>query len=204
MSTSDKLINKLPDAYKKDESSNNYKLLDISQSGINDLRESISEITLLTDIANSSGKTLDLFGEMLGKKRGNLDDDKYKYLLLTQIGQNTISGDFNNVLNSMIAMFSLQPGDVTYEDITIEESETSGNIKVIKLPLKVLNRAGFSTTQAIDLVRDILPIGVGVESANFEGTFEFGKTDTEYDENKGFGSLTDPTIGGYFGALIKY
>lgn len=203
MSTNE-LIRKLPDAYDKRPESNNYKLLGLSEAGLNELHDDIATVLLATDIANSSGKTLDLFGEMLGKKRGSLDDDKYKYLLLTQIGQNTISGDFNSVLNAFIAMFSLSPGDVTYEDISIEESETSGNIKVIKLPLKILNRAGFSTQQSIDLIRSVLPIGVGVESANFEGTFEFAETDTEYDETAGFGSLTDESIGGYFGALIEY
>lgn len=203
MSTND-LIRKLPDAYNKKTDSNNYKLLGLSEAGLDDLHNDIAAVLVATDIASSSGKTLDLLGEMLGKKRGTLDDDKYKYLLLTQIGQNTIAGDFNSVLNSFIAMFSLSPGDVTYDDISIEESETSGNIKVIKLPLKILNRAGFTTKQAIDLIRSVLPIGVGVESANFEGTFEFAETDTEYDENAGFGSLTDEDIGGYFGSLIDF
>lgn len=203
MSTN-KLINKLPDAYRKDTESNNYKLLDLSETAIDILRNDIADITQVVDIASASGETLDLFGEMLGRKRGQLDDEKYRYSLLTQIGQNTAHCDFNSVLNTMITMFSLSPGDVTYEDIVITESETSGNINLLKLPLAVLNKAGFSPKQAINLVRDILPIGVGIESANFEGSFEFAATDTEYDAEKGFGSLTDPDIGGTLGALVDY
>ena len=46
----------------------------------------------------------------------------------------------------------------------------------------------------------LLPIGVGVSASNFNGTFEFADTATEYDENAGFGNI-EQTIGGYMGLL---
>ncbi len=203
MLTSKKLINKLPDAYRKDETSNNYKLLDLAETEITALREDIQKTTLITDLANSSGKTLDLFGDMLGKKRGTLDDDKYRYVLQSQVAQNIVAGDFNSVLNALVSAFSLQAGDATYSDIKIEELPTSGNVKITKLPLKVLNRAGLTTDQTKTLIQDILPIGVAVTSIGYEGTFEFCAQEYEYDNNKGFGSIDTPDIGGALGGLMS-
>lgn len=202
MSTYEKLINKLPDAYQKNETSNNYKLLSIGEDEINGLREDIQEVALLTDLANASGETLDLFGEMLDKRRGKLDDDKYKYALQSQVAQNVVSGDFNNVLTALVRMFSLQEGDVTYDDIQLEECQTSGFVKVTKLPLTILNKAGFNTAQTLELIKNILPIGVALTSVHFEGTFEFCAQEYDYENEKGFGSLSNPAIGGELGGLI--
>lgn len=202
MSTYEKLISKLPDAYQKSENSNNYKLLSIGENELNSLREDIQKVTLLTDLANASGETLDLFGEMLDKKRGKLDDDKYKYALQSQIAQNVVSGDFNNVLTALVRMFSLQEGDVTYDDIQIKECQTSGFVKVTKLPLRILNKAGFNTVQTLGLIKNILPIGVNITSIDFEGTFEFCGQEYVYENQKGFGSLSNPDIGGELGGLI--
>ena len=51
------------------------------------------------------------------------------------------------------------------------------------------------------MVELLMPIGVTIENANFEGTFEFAETATEYDENAGFGNI-EQTIGGYMGLSL--
>lgn len=108
------------------------------------------------------------------------------------------------------------------KDIAIQEVATN-KIDIKRMSLTALSKAGFTGEQAIEMVERILPVCVKVNSANIEGTFEFGdvgyqqiealtyqnlETKTyidlengSYDENKGFGNI-EQTIGGYFGLVL--
>ena len=77
---------KLPDCYKKDVNSNNYKLLEISSSGVSELMVDIRAVQDSKDIRKAYGATLDRFGAMIGQPRGQLNDTQYRYLLYMRIG----------------------------------------------------------------------------------------------------------------------
>ena len=55
----------LPDAYAKAEGSNNAKLLKIEKDAVDLLREAIAAISESLDLDKATGKTLDLYGEMV-------------------------------------------------------------------------------------------------------------------------------------------
>ena len=73
MKTSD-LVRKLPDVYRKDPKSNNYKLLQLSAEALEELREAAALTEESQDIRTAIGKTLDLHGEKVGQPRGSADD----------------------------------------------------------------------------------------------------------------------------------
>lgn len=199
MEFKDIYVDNLPDAYRKSESSNNYKILDISQSAINLANNDIEDIFESLDLENAYGKTLDLYGEMFNQPRGLASDAQYRVLIKSRIMRNLLNGSYNSMLKAALLIFNCNP-----EDFSLEESENPATVDLVVLPLASIIRSGFSASQAIQIIKLLVPIGVKVNSINLEGTFEFcdGENDSVYDENKGFAiSEDDQSIGGFLGHL---
>lgn len=190
-------VKNLPDAFKKDEDSNNYKLLSIAQGIATEIKQDIEAVHNSLDIEQATGKTLDLYGEMLNQPRGFATDPQYRVMLKTKIMRNIMNGDYNSLITAACLMFGCDPSE-----FFIDESEAPATVDVITLPYRVLNYIGLTAEQVVELIGTLLPGGVTLGSVSLEGTFEFASTDSEYDENKGFAiSETDQSIGGYLGYL---
>lgn len=199
MEFKDVYVDNLPDAYRKSESSNNYKILDISQSAVNLANNDIEDIFESLDLENAYGKTLDLYGEMFNQTRGLASDAQYRVLIKSRIMRNLLNGSYNSMLKAALLIFNCNP-----EDFFLEESENPATVDLVVLPLASIIHSGFSASQAIQIIKLLVPIGVKVNSINLEGTFEFcdGENDSVYDENKGFAiSEDDQSIGGFLGYL---
>lgn len=196
-----KPVERLPDCYRKDPDSNNYKLLELGREETEKLRADIQEVLNALDISHATGVTLDLYGAMLGQRRGLLNDEQYRYMLLSKIGRNTVQGDYNSIMRNLVLMFGDQTGDIALDDLEVVEEERPCVVKLTKFPISVLVNAGFSSRQAVQMIELLLPICVTLAADNFEGTFEFAKLDQEYDETAGFADLKQ-TIGGFFGLLL--
>ncbi len=194
-------VQKLPDAYRKDKKSNNYKLLELTASQASALRDDLQAINESLDLNKATGKTLDLYGKMLDQKRGLLNDVQYRYMLYTAIGRNVVQGDYNSVMDIIVRMFNTEHGQVTLDDFELTEIKNPCKVKLTKFPLFVLVNAGFSSKQAVQMMESLLPVCVTIEADNFEGTFEFAEFDAEEDALKGFGNI-EQTIGGYVGLLL--
>lgn len=193
-------IKNLPDTYDKRESSNNYKILNIAQGIATDIKKDIEDVHNSLDIERATGKTLDLYGEMLGQPRGYATDPQYRVMLKAKIMRNSMNGDYNSLIKAACLMFNCEPNE-----FCIVEGEAPATVDVINLPYRVLNYVGVTAEQAVDLVEVLLPVGVTLNSITLEGTLEFGETADEYDENTGFAiSEIDQSIGGYLGFLASY
>lgn len=189
-------VNKLPDSYAKGQQSNNYKLLNLNEQAIADVKADAQAIFNALDILTASGHTLELYGDMVGQKRGVLNDVQYRYMILTRMGINVAQGNYETVIANAKQIFECEASD-----IIIRDSEKPCTVELEKFPLEVLVSAGFSSTQAIAMLESLLPIGVTVDNANFDGTFEFAETADEYDEAAGFANI-EQTIGGYLGLSL--
>lgn len=194
-------VKKLPDAYRKTEDSNNYRLMEMHEQACGDIREDIKGLEDTLDLNLSKGKTLDLWGEMVGQKRGLLDDTQYRYIIFTRIGRNIVGGDYNSMMLTIIQMFNCKGSDISLEDIEVTETDTPCVLKLTKFPIQVLIDAGFSSRQAVAMIESLLPVGVTLAADNFEGSFEFSEMDNVYDNKAGFADI-DGSIGGYFGLLL--
>lgn len=191
---------KLPDSFRKTEDSNNNKMLLLQEQALDDFVKDMVQLEDSLDIWKAQGETLNLYGESVGQKRGNLDDDKYRYVILSRISANMTQADTHSVIANIVQMFNLA-GDNIAEDIVIEEGDEPCTLRLVKLPMDTLATAGFSSVQAVEMIRTVLPVGISIVADNFEGTFEFSDTDNDYDENAGFADDTQ-TMGGYFGLLL--
>lgn len=192
-----KYTRRLPDAFWKLESGANNKLLTLLENGLQGVYNDSEAIYESLDLSKASGKTLDLYGEMLGQKRGQMDDEKYRYLIRTKIARNTASGDYNSVLESLYMVFNASPGD-----IVIEEGDEPCTVNVTKFSVATLISAGFTSKQAIEMIQTLLPACIRVGGdVFFDGSFEFSASADEYDADAGFADL-EQTIGGYFGMML--
>lgn len=188
-------VKNLPDAYKKTPESNNAKLLEIERDAVAVLREAITANYDSLDIDLATGKTLDLYGEMLGQERGAATDEQFRALLKSRIIRNLSGADHDSVVNAICITFGCDPADVLL-------TETDGKCEVMLegIPYASINRINIDANTAIQIVKTLMPAGVGFSSLNFSGTFEFGSTEMEYDENKGFADVAQ-TIGGTLGLV---
>lgn len=194
-------VERLPDCYRKDQESNNVKILELGRLAAEQLRADIRAVLESLDLGHATGKTLDLYGDMLGQRRGLLNDEQYRYMLLSKIGRNTVQGDYKSIMATLVLMFGSQMGDITLDDLEVEEEERPCVVKLTKFPVQILISAGFSSRQAVAMIESLLPICVTLAADNFEGTFEFAESAGVYDELAGFGNL-EQTIGGYLGLYL--
>lgn len=194
-------IERLPDCYRKDSQSNNYRLLELNRQPVQELRQDIQAVMDALDLNAAGGRTLDLYGDMLQQRRGLLNDEQYRYMLLSKIGRNTVQGDYKSIMDTLVLMFGSQMGDITLDDLELEEEERPCVVKLTKFPVFVLVNAGFSSRQAVEMIESLLPICVTLSADNFEGTFEFADAADVYDELAGFGDV-EQTIGGYLGLYL--
>lgn len=192
-------VDNLPDAYRKDTDSNNYKILNIQKIEIDGIKKDTEDVYNTLDLDQATGKTLDLYGDMLGQARGYATDDQYRVMIKAKIVRNLMTGSLDSIINAGCLMFGCEPNEMH-----IVEDESPASVKIISLPYRVINYVGLSASQVVELIIKLVPVGITVKSAELQGTFEFGTTDSEYDEEKGFAiSEADQSIGGYVGYVYS-
>lgn len=194
----DNLVKNLPDAYCKTADSNNSKILAIEKSATDKLRKAITEITDSMSLDKAYGKTLDLFGEMVGQDRGKATDDQYRILIKSRIVRNFANGDYNSVVNLMAMIFECDPSE-----IVLTEYEDAGSARLEAIPYSAINSLVIDINTLLKIVSEIMPAGIRLESVSFSGSFEFsGGTELVYDEAAGFANEAQ-TIGGSFGYIFS-
>ena len=163
------------------------------------MREIFKQLDGVFDIYQATGKTLDLYGERVGQKRGGLNDTKYRFLILSKVAVNTSGVDYESIMNNLINILGCN-----YEDVKIiemQDHEEPATVKMVAMPYEILGRAGFTSRQASQIVKMLLPIGVNLIFEELQGSFEFAAIDDDYDEKKGFANDAQ-TIGGTLGMLV--
>lgn len=192
---------RLPDAYQKGEDSVNARLLRLEGEDVRALRADLAAVRESLDLFSAAGATLDRYGELVGQRRGQLNDEQYRYMILTRIGRNTVCGDYDSVMGGIVQMFGCGPGDVSLDDVAIAEETNPCGVRLSKMPVAVLAGAGFTSRQAVQMISMLLPVCVHLEADNFEGTFCFAQGADEYDRDAGFADDAG-TLGGYLGLLL--
>lgn len=188
----DKLVKNLPDAYRKDDGSNNAKILAIEHDASSVLRETVQAIDESLDINKAYGKTLDLYGEMLGQRRGAATDEQYRVLLKNKIQRNFTNADMNSVIRAICTTFDCDP-----TEILLLEPEPCV-VSIEGLPVHKLAESNIDVNTAIAIISGLMPAGVHIEAISFAGTFEFSGADLVYDEETGFADVAQ-TMGGTLG-----
>ena len=165
----DNLAKNLPDAYKKNEESNNYKILKIEQEANGVSRSLLEGIEQILDIEKAEGKTLDLYGERFGQPRGQANDVQYRLMIKSKIARGLSSGNYSSVVDALAYTFN---GDTN--EILLRDTEVPLVMTLEGIPLASVYEAGFSISQAMKIAENLMPAIVKLESVMFEGTFQLG------------------------------
>lgn len=200
---------RLPDVYAKGADSNNARLLRIPEGLLADAYADLLGnpgagqwgVDDMTDLDRAFGRTLDLYGGMVGQPRGALNDSMYRYLIRNRVARNFVVGDYESVLDGIVAMFEATKKEIVLDD----DPAKPGVVHLTRLPFAILSAAGFTASQALEMIEPLLPVGVRVEAENFEGTFAFAAGENELDHAAGFSDHPEPgrqTMGGYLGFAI--
>lgn len=191
----DQHVNNLPGAYNKGRNSNNAKILDIEKHAVDGLRDTLAAIYETLDLDKARGKTLDLYGEMIGQQRGVATDEQYLILIKNRLARRFTNADYNSVAKAIASTFGCDPSE-----IVLTELDAPCKVTLEGLPVSLLNANNIDIHTAVQIVTSLLPVSVFMEAMSFSGTFEFGSTELEYDESAGFGN-EEQTIGGYLGLV---
>ena len=186
----------LPDAYKKTKDSNNFKILEIERCAVNDFRNTLQQLEDCLDLDKATGKTLDYYGDTVGQPRGLATDEQYILMIKAKIIRNLSNGSYTSIVKGLCTTFNCEPSQVF-----ITEAEEPCVVQAVALPLDVIEKAGLTVSQSMEIVKKMLPVGIKLETFMFEGTFEFADAEGEEDENAGFCDVEGGTIGGYLGIL---
>lgn len=193
----DELVKRLPDCYRKDKDSNNYKLLELSRTSIQGFEDDNQQLYDMLDIMKAHGKTLDLYGAIYKQKRGALADEQYRVVILQRIAQCFAGCDHDSAIKALAIAF-----DTDVNEVVIEELETPLEVKVKNLPYKILQTTGITTAIAWKIVKSMLTTTVTLVPLELIGTFEFSDRADEYNEHAGFGDI-EQSIGGHLGILAE-
>lgn len=191
----DNYVKNLPDSFYKDTDGNNYKILENERLSIEEHLADLYGVYEILNVDNAYGKTLDRYGERVGQPRGLAADSQYILMIKAKIMRALGNGTYPSILKSLCMTFGCNA-----EQVYIEETEEPCQIKMVTLPLSILNTSGMTAKQTIALVKSLLPICVRLDGVSLEGTFEFSDSEDEYDEVRGFAD-DEGGVGGYFGYM---
>lgn len=180
----------LPDTYRKDVNSNNYKILETERDACEVLRKTLNEVYGILDIDNATGETLDMYGERIGQPRGNTTDEQYIILLKAKIMRNLSNGSYKGVCRAVCATFACRENSIKFEDVYAKCT-----VRATVFPMNEINEAGFTAAQALAIIKSLLPVCVTLEPIVVDGTFEFADTEGVIDDEAGFAD-DNGTIGG--------
>lgn len=192
----DNLVKNLPDAFDKSEGSNNFKILEINRLSVEKHLEDLYEVYEILDLDNAKGKTLDRYGDRIGQARGLATDEQYLLMIKAKLMRILSNGSYPSILKSLCLTFGCSA-----EKVHIEETDNPCQVKMITLPLDILNTSGMTVNQVTQLIKSILPICIRMDSLSLEGTFEFADSENDYSETKGFCDAEGGNVGGYLGYI---
>lgn len=156
---------KMPDAYAKNTESNLYKLLQLVNLLQNDARIDLKCIDKSRDIYNSSGKTLDKYGEMVGEPRNGVTDEQYRTKILSRIARLITGSDYYSVKSAIAMIFGVDSSDISL-------SEGDMSVTVNGLTIEMLENSGYKSREIEKMISGLIPAGVELVSTKYAGTMK--------------------------------
>lgn len=100
-----RLIDQLPDNYKKTRDSNNFKLLELAQQSLDDIKKVFEDIESIRDIDKAFGVNLDRAGKNVLEYRGGREEETFRKFIKIKIRAMRSSGDIptlNELFNAIL------------------------------------------------------------------------------------------------------
>lgn len=162
---SDSLVHCLPYSYakpvrkrEKETATNTWKLFAINESQTSRINTDIEMLYDQLDLQICTGASLDSIGRMYNIPRENsISDDLYRTELIAKISGYFSDGSINQVLNSIATACKKPLGTLYF----IESSPAMVTLHIRSL--KAANSLPVTLEQLKNIIKNILPVGVGLE-----------------------------------------
>lgn len=150
------LVQKLPDCYRKDKDSNNYKLLQLQNDGVEALRRTVLLVEQAQDLRTAFGATLDLHGEEVEQPRGLAEDARYRVLIWNKMARDRCLGTQRDIASALINIMECDPRDFTLKDRT----DRNRKVRMRVRDEQVIENSVASKTEIKSVLNQLLPAGV--------------------------------------------
>ena len=151
MNNLEKLLDRLPALFQKDETSNNYKVLSLVAGQSDELQLTHDTIQKFWDVDQAEGYGLDRLGKDEGIRRGRYDDETYRKMIKIQYVVNLSDGDLETMSSILKAYMEEGFGG-------IEEGWDSDFGEPATFLVHLNDGADYFPS---DLIKRIKPAGVG-------------------------------------------
>lgn len=152
-------VKRLPDYYDKSENtSNNWKILEIAHLDKQDLKDCLDGIRESSDLLLATGAALDVWGSIYGEAR-NGDSDAV-FLIRIRVAQlkDKVQVDYSSWYRTILEIFGCQP-----DELEIVGTGNPFEYRFVRFPYGRCNEIGITVGQAETLIMNSLPI-----TGNFE------------------------------------
>lgn len=191
----------LPSGFTKKVESNVGKILKLAADNYGKISDNLHLQLDWKNISVAEGYALDEIGAMVGLPRGTYTDEMYRIRIKTRIAQNLSDGTINGVIETLSASLDIDLRDIQID--TLWQSGKPATIRITKIPVTALNKAGMTQEELIEIVKVIIASGIDVESVELIGTFRFSKNYDVEEINANTGFYDEATgQGGYFGEIM--
>jgi hypothetical protein len=160
---------------------------------IQDLEDVLTDLLEAEILANAQGAFLDQLGDLVGQEREGLQDDFYRILIAVKIVKNFSKGEPDAIIRATRLIF--QASEVHYMNL----GGANVGLYVNGITPDVPSSFIYSNLQEVAAAGvKILFVAVAPPDTDPEDVFAFDGGET----GGGFGSLSDPDIGGAWSGLI--
>jgi hypothetical protein len=150
------MLQRLTDNLAKSPSSKIGKIFFLISNHFTELKETFEKIERWRDVDQAEGTTLELLGENIGIKRGNLEDPLFRPLIKTKAAINRSHGNIDSVIDVAAVVFNLP-----VEQIRIKENYPAG--LQIWLPIETLETTVYETNVLYDILGRAKSGGVSLD-----------------------------------------
>lgn len=145
---------RLPDYYDKtEETSNNWKILEVVRDGKESISDSIDEIRAASDFKEAAGAALDIWGSIYGVDRNGDSDDLYRIRISIQQLKDKVQVDYTSWYSTILEIFSC-----TSDELEIESTGNPFEYRFTKFPFSKCNELGITVEQAEEMILNSLPV----------------------------------------------
>lgn len=202
----DDLAKNLPDTFRQDKDSNNRKLLKLEALSAARVEEKLAAIEAARDVKRAVGGDLDRIGGCYGAERRGRSDGAFRMIVQAAIAKSLCTGEYDDIRRCLSILLSSGDGDPEKrygpEEIVIHDRKNYVGVSEIRIPLAGVEGSGLSDGEILDILDELLPGGVGIDTAILYGSFVYTSAGHEDEDRadikqKGY---DDGAYGGY----LKY
>ena len=195
----DELIKLLSTAFRKDQDSNNYKLLKVIDSEFTNIERIINDIKNAHFVDLAEGKSLDYIASLFNvKRKQNESDDHFRARIKLAFSKISDMATINDLKEIIAVTLQTETSRIKIED----RYDLEPALFYLYVYLQDLNNSGLTLDEFKTLIRVIKPAGVSVKTFQL-GTFTYRSVSDTSDPAKGYNDLanSNPDAGTYAGLI---